>query len=73
MGVMKSAVRRASMIRCVGWPVASSSQCRSGHPYGLFRMGRVKNGLSKQSRILECNLENCLIAEFDRKIRQISF
>ena len=54
---LKSAVRRDSIIRCVGWPVASSSQFHPGHPYGLFRIGLVKNGLSKQSRILECDLE----------------
>jgi hypothetical protein len=32
MGVKNSACRRLSRIFCVGCPVASSSQCRCGHP-----------------------------------------
>ena len=31
MGVMNLARRRRSIICCVGWPCASSSQCRCGH------------------------------------------
>ncbi len=42
IGVMKSAGRRLSSMRCVGWPVASSSQCRAGSAYGELRTGRRK-------------------------------
>ncbi len=31
IGVMNWAVRRRSMMRCVGWPWSSSSQCRAGY------------------------------------------
>ena len=44
-GVMNSALRRRSLIRCVGWPVSSSSQWRAGYAYGELRMGWSKNGL----------------------------
>ena len=38
------ALRRFSMIFCVGCPVSSSSQWRRGYSYGEFRIGRSKKG-----------------------------
>ena len=43
IGVMNSARRRRSTICWVGWPDASSSQCRSGRVYGELSIGFSKN------------------------------
>jgi hypothetical protein len=43
IGVMNFALRRLSIIFCVGWPASSSSQCRRGYSYGAFRIGLSKN------------------------------
>ena len=42
---MNLALRRSSMIFCVGWPALSSPQCLAGDSYGEFRIGWSKNGL----------------------------
>ncbi len=46
IGVMNFALRRISIIRCVGCPYSSSSQCLSGYSYGELRTGCSKNRLS---------------------------
>src|ERR1019366_7398875 len=47
IGVMNFALRRCSMVFCVGCPTSSSSQCLRGHSYGEFRMGCSKNALDE--------------------------
>ena len=41
--VCQATLRRSGRIRFVGWPLASSSQCRDGYSYGEFRIGCSKN------------------------------
>ena len=45
IGVMNLALRRCSIIFCVGCPVSSSSQCLFGYSYGEFIIGWSKKGL----------------------------
>ena len=48
-GVTNLAARRPSMIRLVGCPSSSSSQCRAGSSYGELRMGcSKKSGIAGQ-------------------------
>lgn len=46
MGVTKSAGRLSGLIRCVGCPCSSSSQCLAGYSYGELRIGLAKKSFS---------------------------
>ncbi len=65
IGVINFALRRFSIIRCVGWPWSSSSQCRAGYSYGELRMGCSKNWLSIIAQTFQTPLFYATSTHFD--------